>query len=164
MAIEESSFYGRIEALLDSVGDGSLVGKVEFDQAYAHRQHEELGWIHPHGGQAQYLSTALFTGLYSFMERIADHTLQEGGPRLGMIVDMEALARESAVLAPVEVGTLRGSAHPSVEENGVVVYDRPPLVPRLSDEELDRIHDIVSDLISPDVVKPQRRVRGFKLP
>jgi hypothetical protein len=156
----EGTFYGRIEGLIDSVGDGSLVGKVEFDQAYAHRQHEELGWKHPHGGRAQYLSTALYQNLYGSLERIADHALQEGGPRLGMILAVERIATDAAAMAPIEVGVLRDSAHPSVEEHGIVVYDRPPAVPRLSDEALDRIHDMVSDLTSPDVTKPRGRNRG----
>jgi hypothetical protein len=164
MSVEGSTFYGRIEGLIDSVGDGSLVGKVEFDQAYAHRQHEELGWKHPHGGRAQYLSTALYQDLYGFMERIADHALQEGGPRLGMIISMERLANDAAGMAPFEIGTLRGSAHPSVEEHDVVVYDRPPVIPRLPDEVLDRLHDMVSDLTQPDVTKPRKRGRGSKLP
>ena len=32
---------------------------VSFDTVYAARQHEELGWAHPNGGQAKYLESAL---------------------------------------------------------------------------------------------------------
>jgi hypothetical protein len=134
---------------MDSVGDGMLIGTVAYDQAYAHRQHEETTWKHPRGGQAHYLSIPLWANMHGYLERIADHTLQEGGPRLGMIVSMELLARESASLAPIEIGTLRGSVHPSVEDNGVVVYDRPPDVPRLPDEVLDALHEMVWNITHP---------------
>lgn len=39
-------------------------------------------------------------------------------------------------LAPHEFGDLRASGHPSVIDEGAVVYDRAPHVHRLSEEEL----------------------------
>lgn len=137
-----STFDERIGVLSAEIGEGIVTGKVEYDQAYAHRQHEELTWKHPHGGQAQYLSSALYENIYTYMEMIAQFTLEDGGPRIGMIGAVESLARESASRVPYSLGTLRNSVHPSVEENGVVVYDRPPQVPRLSDAELDYLHKL----------------------
>ncbi|MBB0990006.1 hypothetical protein G6009_00685 [Dietzia sp. SLG510A3-30A2] len=37
-------------------GDEAAVG---YDTPYAARQHEEIGWNHPNGGQAKFLETAL---------------------------------------------------------------------------------------------------------
>lgn len=42
----------------ERLGTGVQV-KVGFGKVYARRQHFELGWRHPRGGQALYLSTAL---------------------------------------------------------------------------------------------------------
>jgi hypothetical protein len=151
------TFAGRMEALIDMIGRGEIVGKVEFDQVYAHRQHEELAWKHPRGGQAQYLTEPLYELMPGMMERMADHALQPGGMWLGMVANMELLAQEASRRAPVEVGTLRGSDHPTVTENGVTTYDRPPVVPRLDDATLDAIHDMVSDIGHPDVGQPRKR-------
>lgn len=52
----------------------------------------------------------------------------------------EDLAREVSVKAPVEWGDLRGSGHPTVDDNGETVYDRAPAVHRLSEEELRAKH------------------------
>lgn len=35
------------------------MGEIVFDAVYAARQHEELSWKHPQGGQAKYLETAI---------------------------------------------------------------------------------------------------------
>jgi hypothetical protein len=150
MSIEGSTFFGRMDMLIDEVGTGELVGTVEYDQAYAHRQHEEVGWKHPHGGMALYLAVPFFSLFPEFMERLAATLLEEGGPVTGMIENVEILARESASLAPYELGVLRGSAHPRVTHHGQMVYDRPPVFPRLPDEVLDQMHDMVSDLTQPD--------------
>jgi len=37
-------------------GDEAAIG---YDTPYAARQHEEIGWNHPNGGQAKFLETAL---------------------------------------------------------------------------------------------------------
>jgi hypothetical protein len=150
MSIEGSTFFGRMDMLIKQVGEGEVTGTVEFDQAYAHRQHEEMGWMHPHGGMAQYLAIPFFALYPTFMSFLADHLLEEGGAEAGMIEAVELLARESASLAPYELGVLRGSAHPFVTHDGELVYDRPPIYPRLPDEVLDQMHDMVSDSLHPD--------------
>jgi len=38
---------------------GATSATIGFDEIYAHRQHEEVGWNHPKGGQAKYLETAI---------------------------------------------------------------------------------------------------------
>lgn len=40
-----------------AVGDGEAA--IGYASVYAARQHEEVGWSHPNGGQAKFLETAL---------------------------------------------------------------------------------------------------------
>lgn len=42
--------------------------------------------------------------------------------------------------APVEFGDLRKSGHPKVTKDGATIYDRPPVVGRLSEAELKAKH------------------------
>lgn len=55
-----------------------------------------------------------------------------------MISSVEALAEEDGVarVAPIELGDLRASGHPTVESDGHVIYDRPPRQHRLTEDEL----------------------------
>jgi hypothetical protein len=47
-------------------------GRVRFPGPYARRQHYELTWRHPKGGQALYLTTALYTEAARAVEAIAE--------------------------------------------------------------------------------------------
>lgn len=144
-------FLERIDELAEAVGDGHLIGAVEVDQVYAHRQHEELFWKHPEGGQAKYLEQPWLSSAEDTMRHLAKTLLDEGGPAVGMVEAVEAGARAVFDHAPFEFGDLRASGHPSVIDGGHVedvdagkvdvigghtVYDRPPAVHRLSEEEL----------------------------
>lgn len=144
-----ASFSDRIDELIKQTGTGQLQGQVEFDQAYAATQHEG-GWIsgpnagrliteHPGGGGSHYLSQPLLDGVTDSMQKLADHLLDDRSGALveAMIDDVEKLADDSAAKAPIEFGDLRESAHPTVTDDGEVVYDRPPQVPRLSEEQLE---------------------------
>jgi hypothetical protein len=53
----------------------------------------------------------------------------------------ERLDDDSARLTPKETTVLARSGHPTVTDEGALVYDRAPEVPRLSDEELRAIHN-----------------------
>jgi hypothetical protein len=44
---------------------------VSFDTVYAARQHEELGWAHPRGGQAKYLEQPLKDNLHRYEATLA---------------------------------------------------------------------------------------------
>lgn len=138
----KGTFGEGVDALKELVGSGHLEGTVEFDQVYAFNQHEGL-WLDfmgrygpkvMHRGRPHFLSGPLTGGSEGFMATIAEHTLHDG-PALGMIEDVERLADESAAAAPVEFGDLADSAHPKVTSDGAVIYDRPPLVGRLSDTQ-----------------------------
>lgn len=115
-----------------------ITGRVEVDQVYAHYQHEHPEFHHPDGGGAFYLKEPLLTKVDKYLERLAHNAITSHGVKLrdAMIENMEDLSLEVYERAPWEFGDLRASGHPTVEEDGEVVYDRKPMVPRLDAEEL----------------------------
>ena len=42
-----------------NVNGDEIIGTVSFNKPYAMKQHEEMGYIHPRGGQAKYLEQPL---------------------------------------------------------------------------------------------------------
>lgn len=132
-----ADFFARMDELAEMVGHGDLTGTVSVDQVYARFQHEGLDLYHPRGGQALYLQQPLMSHKDRYLQSVADGVLDDGG-RDAMIRAVEDLAEDGGVAthAPVELGDLRASGHPSVSSDGAVVYDRPPRQHRLSEEEL----------------------------
>lgn len=128
------SFQDRIDELI-AMAEGDLKGNVTVDQVYAKYQHERLDLKHPRGGKARYLADPLYQNASSYLQNIADSVLEDGGVR-GMTESMQRLSNEVYLNAPVEFNDLKNSGHPSVTSNGVTVYDSPPNVPRLTEEEL----------------------------
>lgn len=139
-----SSFDVRIEELKLKVGDGLLDIRVEFNQAYAHRQHEDLTFKHPHGGGPQYLRKALYEGVGVYLTFLAQGVLSTDLDSAAIAVS-EMFANRASNNAPVRAANLRGSAHPSVISNGAVIYDRPPAIPRLDPEEIEAINMELQD-------------------
>lgn len=127
-----------IEHLVERVGHGELVGRVEFDQVYAHYQEVNDWFAHPRGGQAHYLGGTLLGEAEDSYGAIARELLDEG-PVHGMIDAVEHLAEASQNRAPWEKSHLKHSAHPTVTSDGELVYDRAPEQERLSDEELHEL-------------------------
>jgi hypothetical protein len=129
-------FDARMAELAEMVGDGHLVAKVEVDQVYAKVQHEALDFNHPRGGQAKYLEQPWEGHATDFARRFAKALLEPGG----LQEEARAIAEDGVTMvhdhAPVEFDNLRRSGHPTVTDNGDVVYDRPPEVHRLSKTEL----------------------------
>ena len=130
-----STFSANIQKIIDDTPD-DISGKVEVNQVYAHYQHEHPEFHHPDGGQAFYLRDPLFLKAEEYMRRLAAGALH-GKLRDAMIENVEDLSQEVYQRAPWEFGDLRASGHPTVEEDGALVYDRAPMVRRLSEEELD---------------------------
>jgi len=130
-----STFNARIDELIARVGVGDVVGRVEVNQVYAHRQHEELDVKHPRGGGPKYLERPLFELSPLFYQHIADELLASGvvAP---MIEDAELLASRASAVAPRLFDHLAHSMHPSVTDDGTIVYDRSPLVPRQTQRQL----------------------------
>jgi hypothetical protein len=159
-------FVEVADALIVKIGEGPIVGNVAFNQVYAHRQHVELGWKHPHGGQAYYLSTPLYANAERFIQRLADNVL-EGSLDLAMIANVTELADQAAALAPVQplLRVLRGSAHPWVTKEERVIFDRPPIYPRMPDIVLDEMHKFVYDATHPGR-RPKRTIwnNAFRAP
>lgn len=119
------------------VDSDDLTGRVEVDQVYAKKQHEDLTLRHPRGGGPRYLGQPLLDNRDDYLERIARTVLDDGGVA-GMRSAMDDLAGSGGVLthAPVLWGDLRRSGHPSVLSGSRLVYDREPLARRLTEEEL----------------------------
>lgn len=145
-----ASFAERVDVLKQLVGDGDLAGQVDFDQVYAYNQHEG-GWLdfmgkygpkrihdHPGGGHSKFLTTALTHNALFGVQRLADHVLddEEGSLIRAMADNAEKIAADASAGAPIEFGDLKESDHPRVYDDGILVYDRPPGVPRLSEAQL----------------------------
>jgi hypothetical protein len=112
-----------------------ITAKVVVDQVYAHYQHEGTELHHPRGGQAFYLSLPLMENFQGYLRDYA-RTLETDGGQGAMRRAAEHLSDQVAVHAPVLDGDLRESGHPSVSQGERTVYDRAPIRPRLTEEEL----------------------------
>lgn len=128
-------FAERIDQLIESVGDGVLTGSVVVDQVYARAQHERLDYRHPNGGQAKYLGGPLLNNYRGYFQRLAQNVLHGSLPG-AMEANVEDLSKEVFDKAPRDFWDLRESAHPRVLNDGVPVYDRAPVVHRLTAGEL----------------------------
>lgn len=142
-----STFFDRIKELKERVPKHSVTAALEVDQVYAHYQHEAISYDHNpttpsgtltyhNGGGAKYLERPWLEAAEHDMKRLADGLLEEHGLLDAAIEIAEDGSRMVLVNAPVEFGDLRESGHPTVEVDGVKVYDRPPVVGRLSEAEL----------------------------
>ena len=99
-------------------------------------QHEGMDLVHPRGGRAKYLGGPLIENHVSYYQHLADSLLDGDLPK-AMIRNMENLSTEGVYKnAPWEFADLKASGHPIVETDNQTIYDRPPMVHRLSDEEL----------------------------
>lgn len=131
------TFGARVEDIAMFVGEGTLVGRVTVDQVYARYQHERLDLFHPRGGGPGYLRNPLFRRSGEFLNRLASRlSLGRGGLAEAMGWSMEQLCSDVAREAPVEFSDLRFSGAPRVMDEGLIVYDRPPIIGRLSKEQL----------------------------
>lgn len=75
--VEEGTLRASGELEVEVVA-GEITATVSFNTVYAARQHEEMDWQHPKGGQAKYL----------------EQPLREDGPRYERII---GLAMEAAL-------------------------------------------------------------------
>lgn len=91
---------------------------------------------HPGGGQAHALQQALYQQIDLILRDLADGLLSEDGLQEAGRKAAERMAQRYYELAPFEFGDLKGSTHPTVTDDGEVVYDRPPGVHRLTEDEL----------------------------
>jgi len=135
------TFAEGTNELLVKVGAGDLEGRLVVDQIYAQNQHESVWFKHPAGGQAKYLSEPLLATAPAMLQRLANNVLK-GNLVLAMSENMEAMSGEVFRHAPWEFADLRASGHPMVSEYGSVVYDRPPLMHRLTPSELEAKDDL----------------------
>lgn len=124
-------FGERMDELADRVGDGKLTGSVVVDQVYAQYQHERMDLRHPNGGQAKFLGGPVLQNARRYVGKLADNVLY-GNLSAAMTDVVEDLSKEVFNKAPRDFWDLRESAHPTVVNDGMPVYDRAPTVHRLS--------------------------------
>jgi hypothetical protein len=127
-----STFFARIDHLIDSVGSGKIVAGCTVNQPYAQNQHQSVWFEHPHGGRALYLSGPLMENYFRLMSELARGAITPFGSMIDrrMIDIAEWMARAVLENAPIETGQLRTSGNPWVKDKGVPIYDRPPISPR----------------------------------
>lgn len=62
---------GTLRASMKVTTDGEGTSAVSYNTPYAARQHEEISWQHPGGGQAKYLENAITAAAPTMREAIA---------------------------------------------------------------------------------------------
>lgn len=132
----KGEFGKRCRELLSIVGDNTIEGKVVVDQVYAKFQHESLDLAHPHGGGAKFLTKSLMQSYRSVYRGLARDAYRRYGLVSAMSQGMEQIAKGVYQNAPHEFNYLRNSASPRVKDRGRIVYNRPPVVKRLSKAQL----------------------------
>lgn len=149
-----SSFFERIDHLSSEVGHGLLKGTVSVNQVYSAPQERgfwetgpNAGVVirnHPGGGGIEFLRNSLYEPIDAHMGKLAEHAITEEGSeiRKGMEDVVEDISRGVFERAPIEFGDLKASGHPTVTDEGEVVYDRPPNVGRLSRDDLRAKADV----------------------
>lgn len=136
-----TEYEERLEELAIAIGDGRLTSRVEVAQPYAIPQERgfwETGPLaghvirnHPGGGMTHAMTEAVIPWSDDYMERLAHALITPDGSDIHAAAEdnAEIIARRYSEYAPVKTGVLRGSTHPQVLDNGVVIYDRPPAAP-----------------------------------
>lgn len=132
----KGEFIKRANELRDIVGTGKLALKVVVDQAYAKFQHESPDLHHPHGGGYKYLTKALVQEHRGIYRGLARDAYRRRGLVSAMTVGAEKVAKGVYKNTPRLFSDLRNSAAPSVKDRGRFVYQRPPVVKRLSQSQL----------------------------
>lgn len=129
------TFTESMDRLIEQT-EGKWSARVEVDQVYAHYQEVHPEFHHPRGGQAFYVRDTLYLG--QWLARIAQGLINEDGVALGrkMRETAEGMSAGVFIRAPWEFHDLRKSGHPYVTRDGVKVYDRPPEVRRLTEQDL----------------------------
>lgn len=132
----KGEFRKRTNKLIRDVGTTTLEIKVVVNQAYAQNQHETLYFAHPSGGGPKFLTRALVQSHRSIMRGMARDALRPRGLVSAAIVGAEKISKGVYQNAPHEFNDLRNSAHPTVREGSRKVYDRAPIVKRLTKTQL----------------------------
>jgi hypothetical protein len=128
-------FLARMDELIEKHDGGTLVGSVVVDQVYARYQHERMDLRHPAGGQAKFLSGPLLEKASGYLNSLSRAVLN-GSMTETMARCMESLSLQVWEKAPRDFWDLRQSGNPRVFEGHTEVYNRAPIVPRLTEAQL----------------------------
>jgi hypothetical protein len=127
-------FSERIDSLLREIRPGKIVAGCKVNQPYAQNQHQTDHFRHENG-RSHYLGGPLMEHAFELLEGLARDILTPHGSNIdrGMIEIAEEMDRYVLENAPKETGQLSLSGNPWVEDNGLRIYDRPPIAPREAD-------------------------------
>lgn len=141
------TFTARINELIRDT-EGRWGAHVEVNQIYAHYQESHPEFHHPDGGQAFYLRDTVYLG--TWLADLAVGLIDQYGVGIqpGLRQVAEGMAKGVYLRAPWEFNDLRKSGRPYVTRHGGIVWERPPDVGRLSEEQL-RLKHKVSYLFDP---------------
>lgn len=144
-------FSEGIDELKEIIGDGVLKATNTVNQVYAAPQSRgfwETGPLagvhirnHPGGGIEDFLGSQIQgTGMRDMLTWVAQ-AIGEKRPIAESAADtVDDYIRGVRNLAPKQTGNLSKSGAGQVTSDGVVVYDRPPEVPRMSKEQLKALN------------------------
>jgi hypothetical protein len=132
---QRGTWRQRLDKLARNVGSGALVGQFVVDQRYAAYQHVHKELRHPRGGGPDYVSVPLAARHREWYRGIAAGLL-DGSASAQMADAMGDLDGQVRILAPLDENDLRRSGSYTVTDDGAVVIQRPPDVPRLTDAQL----------------------------
>lgn len=129
------TFTASMDMLIEQA-KGRWSAKCEVNQIYAHYQESHPEFHHPRGGQAFYLRDTIYYG--HWLALAAQTILTTDGVDVKGALRTVAHGMVAGVYqrAPVEFNDLRRSGRAKVTRDFAEVYNRPPEVYRLSDEQL----------------------------
>jgi hypothetical protein len=131
MALQK--FDRRMAHLEREVGWGKITAKCVVNQPYAQNQHQTDHFRHTNG-RSHYLGGPLLEHAFELIEGLARAAITPLGTDIhGEMVDIaETMSRYVWENAPKDTGRLSMSGHPSVSDNGRLIYDRPAIAPRMT--------------------------------
>lgn len=133
-----TTFYNRVDELKRAVGHGKLRMTNTMDQVYAKYQELREDLKHPRGGGAHYTRRGLFDHIDDYMSQLAARAVTPDGSELDSAARdvSDRMGERAEEYAPVEYANLRRSRHARVWDDGELIYNRLPDVPRLSEAQL----------------------------
>jgi hypothetical protein len=126
-------FDERMRYLSEEVGVGTLIARCTVNQPYAQKIHEDRNMYH-RNGVAGYLGDPLMANALSLVEQLATNAITSTGSDLkdSMSDIAEQMAKYVLQFAPKDTGRLSQSGHAEVIDNGIPIYDRPSVYPRIN--------------------------------
>ena len=152
----QKTFAEGVDELKAMAGPRHLTGVIRVNQVYAHYQDSGRGphgkpaaaFSHPRGGKAEYLSGQMRVRRDEFIQGWADQVLR-GSMVSNFIRDLTSVADRVFVDAPREFEVLRNSTALALYGDGAPIFERPPLVARLSEAQIKALRGVRGGSLTP---------------